>query len=280
MKAFTFPELLIVITIIILVAIMVQWNLQSFGNQSDLTSTVQSIVSVLRKAQNLSVASKNLSPHGVHFQSNTYILFQGPVYNASSTDNELYTIPSHVEFSSITIAQGNDVLFERIDGRTNNYGTIQLRVIANPAASSTILIEPSGNISTNKFSQTTNTRLTDSRHVHFDLGWSLQGAVTLDLIFKDPPNPDIVNTIPMNPYFNAGQTSFDWEGTTTVSGEDQILHIYTHTLSSTSTVLSIMRDGQTNTKALDVNIDGNAIVSYSNIGVPTVGLFGGTMQIQ
>lgn len=280
MKAFTLLEVLVVVGIISILAGIVQLNLQPFGNQSDLTGSVQSIVSLLRKAQNLSISSKNLSPHGVHFQSNTYTLFQGPAYNASSTSNEVHALPSRLEFSSIAITGGNDALFERIDGRTDNYGTIQLRVIANPSASSTILIEPSGNISNNKVSVTTNARITDSRHVHFNLGWSLQGATTLNLIFKDPPNPDTPSAITMAPYFNGGQTSFDWEGVTNVSGQDQYLHIYTHSLGSTSTVLSILRDGQTNTKALDVNIDSKAIVSYSASGAPTVGLFGGTMEIQ
>lgn len=280
MKGFSLIELIVVITIIIISAAAVQVSLVSFQKQSDLTTLTQNILSILRKAQSNSIESKNFSSHGVYFESQAYTLFQGTNYNVSSPINERYAVPSRLEIYAINLVGGdNSVVFERIDGRTVNAGNIQFRVKADPSASSTITIEPSGNVSVQKNVTTSNTRMTDNRHIHFDLGWSIQGATTLTLTFKDPPNPDIVQNIVMASYFTAPNI-FNWEGATAVGGQEQKLQISSHSITATNTLLSIIRDARYNSKAVDISIDAKTIVSYSVLGIPTVGLFGGAIQAQ
>lgn len=273
-------EILIVITLIVIISTIGWVNVQDFRAQSDLDSKAQQIVSTLRKAQNNTLGSKNSSSYGVYFQSDSYSLFQGISYNAGDPGNETHLLPVAVEISSISLGGGSAVVFQRVNGRTNNAGSLALRLKASPATTRAITIEPSGNVSIEAATTLGNTRISDSRHLHFDLSWSIQNASTLNLAFSDPPNPTIEQAIPMASYFNAGKTVFDWSGTVTVGGQDQILRVHTHNLTATSTVLSIHRDRRFTTKALAVNIDGKSIVSYTSAGDPTAGLYGGTMNIQ
>jgi len=119
--------------------------------------------------------------------------------------------------------------------------------------------------------------VTDSRHMEFDLGWSIRGHTTLRLVFHDPPNPDVVKDVAMSGYFNDTNTEFDWEGTYDVGGSNQTMRIHTYYLDSNDTVLSIDRDRRVNNKAVDISVDGMAIVSYAADGAPTVGANGGSM---
>ncbi|MFY9457917.1 MAG: prepilin-type N-terminal cleavage/methylation domain-containing protein [Candidatus Spechtbacterales bacterium] len=123
----------------------------------------------------------------------------------------------------------------------------------------------------------------DSRHLEFDLldtsgrGWSIRGATTLRLVFLDPPNADVTRNISMASYFNSGSTEFDWEGSVNVNGDAESLRVHTHYIDANDTTLSIHRDRGVNQKAVDISIDARAIVSYAAGGMPTVGVWGGTM---
>lgn len=125
--------------------------------------------------------------------------------------------------------------------------------------------------------------LSDSRHLEFDLldlasrGWTIRGASTLRLVFHDPPNPDVVSNISMASFFNSDQTVFNWEGSVSVNGDVETLRAHTHYIDANDTTLSIHRDRRLNGKAVDISIDGKAIVSYAATGVPTVGAYGGVM---
>jgi len=273
-------EILIVVTLMVIISAIGWVNLQDFRARSDLDSQAQQIVSTLRKAQNNTLGSKNSSSYGVYFQSDSYNLFQGTSYNAGDPGNEAHLLPVAVEISSISLGGGSAVVFQRVNGRTNNTGSLTLRLKASPATTRAITIEPSGNVSIEAATTLGNTRISDSRHLHFDFSWSIQNASTLNLAFSDPPNPITTQVIPMVSYFNAGKTVFDWSGTVTVGGQDQILRVHTHNLTATSTALSIHRDRRFNTKSLAVDIDGKSIVSYTSAGDPTAGLYGGTMSIQ
>lgn len=123
----------------------------------------------------------------------------------------------------------------------------------------------------------------DSRHLEFDLedasdrGWTIRGSSTLRLVFHDPPNPDVTQNISMANYFNSGSTLFDWEGSVDVNGDTESLRVHTHYIDANDTTLSIHRDRGVNQKAVDISIDGKAIVSYAANGTATVGAWGGNI---
>lgn len=278
-KGFSLMEILVVVFIMAVLIILGFINYRDFEKKVSLSSSAGQIISALHLANERTLSSSSNLVHGVHFASGSYTLFSSSTYDALDPDNEVFNLPAGIEISEINIG-GSDVVFNRLTGATVNSGTVVLRIASNPLETRTVEILPSGRAGFSGTINAIDSRQKDARHTHFDLGWSLQGATNLVLTFHNPPSSDMVETVPMVTYFNPGQTSFDWEGTVAVGGINQVIRVHTHSLDAFNTVLCIHRDGRLNTKALDVEIDGKDIVSYTAAGAATAGLFAGTMAAQ
>jgi len=207
--------------------------------------------------------------------------FLGVLYNPLDVNNKVYNLTSEVYYQSINLNGAlSNVIFNRLFGNTNNFGSIILKSRKDNSLEKIIYIYPSGFSSLSDYNISSEGRLIDSRHLHFNLGWSIQNAVTLTLKFKEIGQSDVVNDIVMTPYFSENQTEFNWSGAIVAFGQMQYLKIHTHFLDATNTILCIHRDGELNSKALEVFIDNKLIVSYDAAGVANVGAFGGIMEVQ
>lgn len=278
-KGFSVIEILVVIVIIATLISLSFIGYRTFEKSISLSSAANELAISLHLAEDRTISSKEDKAYGVHFASDSYTIFSGPVYNASSTDNEVFNLPSGIEIYSIALTGGgSDVLYKRLTGETDTPGVISLRVVSEPAKTKSVNALSRVYAGEQSTVTTTGVRITDSRHTHFNLGWSIQGASNLELYFTD--TPDVSQTINMSGYFDVGETEFDWTGTVDVNGNDQVLRVHTHSLDAFDTVLSIHRDGRYNNKALDISIDGQDISSFTAAGVPSVGVFGGTMSVQ
>lgn len=279
-SGFTLIEILIAVAIMVLLSALTIAAFSTLNKQVSLDTTSQNILSVLRRARSQTLASENESTYGVHFETSKYVLFKGTSYTNGAAYNKEFNL-SETEIYAVTLAGGvSDVVFDRIRGTTSQSGTVSTRLSLDTSKTNTVSIDPSGQVSLSNTLTTTGSRLSDSRHLHYDLGWSIQNSTTLTLTWTDAPNPTVTQNIAMIGFFNVGKSSFDWSGTITVNSVDQVLRIHTHSLDATSTILSISRDVRYNTKALSVSIDGKNIVSYTAAGVATVGAYGGTMSVQ
>jgi prepilin-type N-terminal cleavage/methylation domain-containing protein len=279
-KGFTFIEILIAVVILVLITLLMLASFTTLRQQVEIDSSSQNILSVLRLARSKTLASESEDSYGVHFQSDKYVLFKGTTYNALDSNNKDYTLTDS-EINSISLnGGGGDVIFNRIRGTTDEYGTVTIRLLTDTSKTHTININNYGQVSLNDTVTVSSTRVFDSRHLHFNLGWSIQNSTTLTLAYTDSPNPPVTQNIAMSGYFNVGKTLFDWSGTVDVNGAEQELRIHTHSLDAFNTTLSINRDIRYNNKALTVSVDGQTIVTYTAAGVATVGAFGGTMTVQ
>lgn len=274
---FTLIELLVSITILLIISSVVIFSLRTFGQQVEIESISQNIMSSLRLARSQTLASESETTYGIHFETSKYVLFSGTTYVDGAVGNKEYNLKDSQIYGISLNGGGSEVIFNRIRGTTNQYGSISAHLVNDTSQSRTINISYSGQMSLQDALSTASTRLTDSRHLHFDLGWSIQNSNTLTLSF---PNDSVTQNISMAGYFNVGKSIFDWSGKIPVSGTDQILRIHTHSLDGFNTVLSIHRDRRYNDKALSISIDGQQIVSYTVAGVATIGPFGGTMTVQ
>lgn len=279
-SGFTLIEVMFSLTFISILALLGYLSFAPLRTNADIVATGNQVIGVLQLARNRTLSSLNDTTHGVHFENDQYVLFSGDSYDAMAADNEVRELPAGVEIHDISVAGAPDVLFDRLTGTTSNSGEIGLRLVSDNSETRTISVLASGIVGLAGTTSPTDTRVTDTRHVHFDLGWSIQGASTLTLTFSDPPNPDHVENIDMSTFFDAGQTVFDWGGTITVSGSGQQMRIHTHSLDASNTQLSITRDGRFNDKGVAISVDGQEIVSYDASGSATVGSSGGTMTVQ
>lgn len=277
---FTIIEVLLVVVIGSALFLISLTALRTLRQHADIDSAIHQLIATVQLARNKTLASQDESNYGVHFESGRYVLFKGSTYNASASDNEVHNLLSQLEMYSINVGGGSDVVFDRVYGTTSDAGTVSMRVIAEPTNNKAISILTSGQVGLQGSVIPTDSRITDTRHLHFDLGWSIQDATTLTLEFSDPPNPNVQFDITMVDVFNADETDFEWDGTVDVNGSEQALRINTHSLDSANTLLSIHRDQRFNDKAVAISIDDQEIVSYAVDGTATVGSFGGTMEQQ
>ncbi len=280
MKGFTLLEIVIVVALSAVLSTFGIVSFRSLQNYTELDSAANQIVAVLREARDRALTGSAPGGYGIHFEENRYVRFVGPSYASGTPTNVIYYAPSSLQLYDIHAGGDSNIIFDPVDGAPDSSGSTSIRIIDDPSQYRTIHIFSTGAIGTGDAIASTGGRAVDTRHAHFDLGWSIQSANILTLRFSDSPNPDTVQNISMASYKNAGNTEFDWSGTVTVGGAPQTLRIHTHLLSGINTILSIHRDRRFNTKALSVSIDGKEIVSYATNGDASVGLFGGTMEIQ
>lgn len=268
-QGFTLIELLIVISLLAVLFVIGLARFTTFGSQIDLNTASQQTISILQLARNQTLASEDQDTYGVHFETNRYVLFKGDDF-ATASETKEYNL-SKVEIYEINLAPvgSSDVLFARIRGGTINTGNIKIRLIEDTSKTETVLINSLGQVSLQESVSTTGTRITDTRHLHLDFGWSMESSNTMRLIFSDPGNPDIIEDIDIPTYINAGK--FDWGGTVDVYGDTQQLRIHTHTLDASDTILSVHRDRRNNDKALEIQVDGTTVVTFDVVGIATPG---------
>lgn len=280
----TLIEILVAIGIIVTLTVLSITSFYSIRKEASIEITAKNIVSALRFAKNKTLASEQASQYGIYFNTTStpdqYILFKGSSYSSRDTSaDKIYSVEKLAEIYEINLGSGQEIVFDRVTGDSLQSGNIKIRLVNDVSRIETITIDSSGRISIGaEGAGSSSPPQTDTRHIHFNLGWSIQNSLTLTLRFPD--TPEVVENIDMAPYFNAGKTEFDMERSVSVNGETQKLRVHTHLLDAVNTILSVTRDRRENTKPLEISIDSKGIVSYAADGEATVGVYGGTMEIQ
>jgi len=277
MRGFTLIEFIISLGIISILLLLTFISASSFRAHTNLTTSANNLLEDARSQQSKTVASEGASTYGVHFEVNRYTLFKGS--NFSSRDpafDEIRNFPTSVELSGWNIGGGNDIVFERVTGATPNSGTATLRH-KDSGQVKTITIASSGGVFFLGTSPNpSGSRMSDTRHVHYNLGWSIQSSITSTLVFGG--TPPVTENISIQNFISGGK--FDWSGTIDVNGSSQTVRMQSHLLNASNTILSVHRERDKNDKPLNILIDSNLITSYDSGGNVTVGPFGGAMEIQ
>lgn len=285
MRGFTLLEALIVIGLIVILTAIGVFSFQAFRANADLNAAQDVVLASLRTARSRTLASENLSVHGAHFDAQQVVLFLGGTYDPNAGGNEPRTIPASITIENINVSSWPDVTFARITGQSSGMGKLRLQHASGR----------SRDIAVRLFSETARqeglppellTRIEDTRHVHFDLGWSLRDMENLVLTFRDNNNNAVVQTIALASYFvGSPPTALAWEGMFMVDGMEQHLRINTHLLTDTDTVLSVHRSRFENTKPVNVSFTSSVlgtrnVATYNSRGEFTLEADGGVATVQ
>lgn len=279
-KGFTLLETIIAISIVILIGAGAMVSFVNSRNVRDLTTSGQNVLSVLREAQSKAIAGEDNVIWGVRLEQARFILFAGGAFAGSPTTT-IHNLPANIEIVNVSLAGGGqEIVFEKIDGRTDEVGTFDVRVRGGTNLIYPITIDVSGKVyQTGTAPVVLGTRVLDTRHRQFDLGWSIQGYTTMTLRFADPPNPDTVQNVAMASYFGSNPTRFDWSGTFAVGGQNQVLRIHTTFLDGANTTLSVDRDCRYNTKQVKITFNSRDIATYlADCQTVTVEAYGGVIS--
>jgi prepilin-type N-terminal cleavage/methylation domain-containing protein len=111
-NGFTLIELLVVIAIFAILSTLGLFFSMDFYRTYGANAEVNTLVSALAKARNQSLANINEKEHGVHVETDKYIVFERSVYGALASDD--LVIPSG---SSAVPAGVTTIIFERLTGK-------------------------------------------------------------------------------------------------------------------------------------------------------------------
>ncbi|PIR39971.1 MAG: hypothetical protein COV33_02345 [Candidatus Zambryskibacteria bacterium CG10_big_fil_rev_8_21_14_0_10_34_34] len=143
-KGFSLMEVVVVISILVVVLSITFYFFPKLNKKEVLEKDVSSVVALIRNARVLSVASKNTSPFGIHFENNKIVLFEGGAYVAGNDNEKIVTLSKDVYMSGYLLNLGSpDIVFSRLIGNTSNYGTVTFS-LKDDSASTTITILGTG----------------------------------------------------------------------------------------------------------------------------------------
>lgn len=276
LNGFTLIELVVVIALVVLLGGLALPALRVVQKNSELDSTAESLVSVLRLAQNRTLASEGSSQYGVFFDTiaspNQYILFRGVTYATRDVAfDELYILPKSLEISVIAMPE-NEVVFTRVTGVVLNSGLVTLRLLSSPEKTESVYVSGTGAIQkTSAFVASDENRQKDSRHVHVDYAGRViaTGTESMRLVFASTTYQIVLAS-------NMRDGQIFWEDNVVVDGEPQTILIQTHRLNDPmlGTQFSIVRDKSKNTKAVTIEISGDStgnLIRYDVAGATTQG---------
>ena len=286
-SGFSLIEIVVVVfiaSIILSIAIVAGRN---FSDSVDLENTVKSIDMKIKLAKSRSISALNGTNHGVHFEADKIVVFEGSTFNASAPTNEVFNLSNNIKINIPVnlIGGGNDLVLNRLIGSTNNSGNISIEVINDPSKTKQIVVNSDGQTSLNSFQTSIEPLITNARHAHFHLGWNIKDAAVLSLKWVDEFEVALAtNDIDIASYLSADESVFDWTGVTAVSGVDQEIRIHSWLDASDHSVLCVIRE-QTENNKLYIFTDAGAkdIATYEEIAgevVVGLGFDGGTMEIQ
>lgn len=284
-KGFTLFEILLALGIFALIAAVAVFLPPTLKESVDLDGQSRQIIEVLNIGQSNAKSRFKQSSWGVHLEGDHYVLFKGESYSPDDASNQIYYLAGGLEISNIKLnGGGQDIVFEELSGQTQKFGDFRVGFIANPSEFREIRIDFSGRaaIATSVLSPQ-DSRVFDSRHVHFQLGWTIKNSTKLIFLF---PRVSQVEEILMEEYLNAYKTDFDWSGSFTVDGGVQGFKVHTHSLGVFDSLVSVTRDrsGGKNNEAVRIYIEyegqNREIARYAADGSVEVGDYGGIMTIQ
>lgn len=271
-KGFTLFEVVIVIFILAALALVSIPAYDIFLKTTDVDSGMQEFYAALRLAQSKTLSSENDAQYGVYMDAgvspNKYVLFKGSSYAArDSAFDRLTWLPKTVEFSGISLGGANEVVFEKLTGYAQQSGSLAVRSKADTSKLKTLYISSAGIFSFTAPVAVADTRVKDSRHVHFDYSRAINTASeSLTLLF----NGNVSQVIPLASNMSNGQIY--WTGTIAAGGGNQTVLVHTHRLNATDTQFSVHRDRRLNDKSLKITISGDStgsLIEYTADGAVT-----------
>lgn len=138
-RAFTLIEVLIVVALLSAAAsFSVLMGTDTIG-RSVAIGERDLAVTFLETARTSALANVDESPHGLHIDSTSFVLFAGGTYNPSDLENRVYE-----RESSVTVVGASDIVFNQLSGNVDTgAGTI---TFSDSAQSATLEVNHEGRI--------------------------------------------------------------------------------------------------------------------------------------
>ena len=142
-------EIIIVVAIVGVLSAIVAVSFHTFQRQQIQKTTIDTILSSLDSARARTLSAHNSSQFGVYFSQNEVIEFEGEIYEPEAEGNFIHTLDERVTIENISLnGGGNEVVFLKLTGDTNNYGTLEI-IVDGISPDKMITISGTGLVSSN-----------------------------------------------------------------------------------------------------------------------------------
>lgn len=143
---FALLEVIFAVVVIGIIGAIIFSPLSSFKNSQLLRGTTENVLAVIEESRSLTLSSHESNQYGIHLETDSITLFTGPTYLLNDPSNRVSSVESGVSISSWALqGGGDDIIFERLTGETEQYGTIT--VTLSTGVSKTITVSRLGNVS-------------------------------------------------------------------------------------------------------------------------------------
>jgi len=147
-SAFSIIEIIITIAVGLILFTIATSAFMGMRNRQALNTTVEQISSTIQNSQAKTLASKKSQNYGVRFETNRLVVFEGSAFTEPNATNKEIKFSNLAEISIISLNDGGqNMIFERLTGETNQYGAITVRVRNDASNAKTITIEKTGSVS-------------------------------------------------------------------------------------------------------------------------------------
>jgi prepilin-type N-terminal cleavage/methylation domain-containing protein len=146
-EGLTLVELIIVVAIILLISALSYLSFNSLNKSQILKRDASALISLLEEARSSTLSSKEASQYGVYLSDSEskIVLFKGSQYAENDPDNEEVSLDDNVSITVNLIGTASStVIFDRLEGTTEQHGSVIFSLINKPAGTLTVAIYPTG----------------------------------------------------------------------------------------------------------------------------------------
>ena len=146
---FSIIEILVVVVALSFVSTILFTSFFSANSSQALEKDAAIVAAAFERARSLTLSSSQDQRYGVHVEANRVSVFPGDSYDANNPANRVEVLNPLVTISAHEFAGcGDNVVFKRLTGETDNTGTLTVSLIADPSRFFTISILGTGIIET------------------------------------------------------------------------------------------------------------------------------------
>lgn len=127
-RGFTFTELVIVLAIFATLLSVITVSLIGIKQRSALNTSIDIFINDMRQQQLKAMigdkeSSSTTDTYGIHFATNSYVLFKGSVYDANDSQNFTINLGDNIQF----VGSLPNLIFERVNGELGSSGSIPFK---------------------------------------------------------------------------------------------------------------------------------------------------------
>lgn len=137
--------MLIALAILAIVGALTFSSLLGLDDEEALNTSAVHIKAILNEARSLTTSSKNDMQYGVHFDDDAIVRFVGDAYSSGDSDNVEYFLHPKIQVLETDFnGGGDDILFQRLTGDTDDFGTVTISLVSDDAQTRVITISGTG----------------------------------------------------------------------------------------------------------------------------------------